>query len=139
MASMKKTENKGVWELENDKKEYRSRLDIIAAILRASMGGATKTRLMYTAYLSYKQRELYVSWMEDKKLLERTHNIYMLSESGRVFLSTYEKLTKQLDNLIPREREAKTRSSSRAADRSKRNEQSNSSSTTSSKSTPRLS
>ncbi len=130
MVSLKKTNDKGVWELETDKKEYRSRLDIIAAILRASMGGATKTRLMYTAYLSYKQRELYVSWMEDKKLLERTHNVYMLSKSGQEFLNTYEKLTKQLDNLIPRDKDAKTGSSGRAARRLKRNEQSDASSTT---------
>jgi predicted transcriptional regulator len=103
--------------LENGKKEYRSRLDITAAILRASMGGSTKTRLMYSAFLSYKQCDHYLSWMTDKKLLELTDSIYMISENGRQFLSTYEKLTKQLDRLIPRDSDVNTQGKSRAAHR----------------------
>jgi len=59
---------------------------------------------MYSAFLSYAQRENYVSWLVEKKLLERSRDIYLLSDKGSEFLSTYEKLTKQLDSLIPREK-----------------------------------
>ncbi|WP_323444712.1 winged helix-turn-helix domain-containing protein [Candidatus Nitrososphaera gargensis] len=33
--------------------KYRSRTEITAQILEAACGGATKTRIMYKAYLSY--------------------------------------------------------------------------------------
>jgi predicted transcriptional regulator len=39
--------------------KYRSRTDIVAMILDAANGGATKTKIMYKAYLSYAQLEEY--------------------------------------------------------------------------------
>ena len=91
----------------NERKEYRSRLDIIAAVLRASMGGATKTRLMNSAFLSFKQADHYLSSMVDNELLELNDKIYLLSRNGQKFLNTYERLTKRLDDLIPREQHQK--------------------------------
>jgi len=43
--------------------KYRSRTDIIAMILQAVINGATKTRIMYGAYLSYAQVKEYLSFM----------------------------------------------------------------------------
>jgi predicted transcriptional regulator len=39
--------------------KYRNRTDIIAMILQAAMKGATKTRLIHSAYLSYAQVLVY--------------------------------------------------------------------------------
>ena len=42
--------------------KYRSRTEIVAMILEAANGGATKTKIMYNAYLSYNQvRNFYLS------------------------------------------------------------------------------
>jgi predicted transcriptional regulator len=35
--------------------KYRSRTEIVAMILEAANGGATKTKIMYRAFLSYEQ------------------------------------------------------------------------------------
>jgi len=35
--------------------KYRSRTDIVGLILEAANGGATKTKIMYKAFLSYAQ------------------------------------------------------------------------------------
>lgn len=36
-------------------KKYRSRTEIVAMILDSANGGDTKTKIMYSAYLSYNQ------------------------------------------------------------------------------------
>ena len=40
--------------------KYRSRTDIVSQILEAANGGATKTKIMYEAYLSYAQPKEYL-------------------------------------------------------------------------------
>ena len=40
--------------------KYRSRTEIVAMILEAANGGATKTRIMYKAFLSYAQLREYL-------------------------------------------------------------------------------
>jgi predicted transcriptional regulator len=75
--------------------KYRSRTDIIAMILQASMKGATKTRLMYSAYLSYAQIQEYLQYLTDRGLLnfeERTH-AYTLTEQGLHFLRVYDEIS----------------------------------------------
>ena len=41
--------------------KYRSRTEIVAMILEAANGGATKTKIMYKAFLSYAQLKEYLS------------------------------------------------------------------------------
>ena len=41
--------------------KYRSRTEIVSMILEAANGGATKTRIMYKAFLSYAQLKEYLS------------------------------------------------------------------------------
>jgi len=74
--------------------KYRSRMDIISNILHASMSGATKTRLMYDAYLSYYQLREYLVLMQEMGLLiyNGSSGIYRLSEKGMNFLNTYEEI-----------------------------------------------
>src|SRR5437899_8622010 len=72
--------------------KYRSRTDIIAMILQAAMNGATKTRIMYSAYLSYAQLKEYLSFMIEKDLIryEEGSQLYKLTQKGVQLLHVYE-------------------------------------------------
>ncbi len=72
--------------------KYRSRTDIIAMILRAAMNGATKTRIMYGAYLSYAQVKEYLGFLIEKNLIsyEEGAGLYRVTENGMRLLRTYE-------------------------------------------------
>jgi predicted transcriptional regulator len=72
--------------------KYRSRTDIIAMILRAATNGATKTRIMYGAYLSYAQVKEYLSFLIEKNLIlyEEGTGLYKLTENGMKLLRVYE-------------------------------------------------
>ena len=72
--------------------KYRSRTDIIAAILKISTGGATKTRIMYGAFLSYAQIKEYLAFLQEKGLLWREEGtqLYKLTQRGMEFLHQYE-------------------------------------------------
>lgn len=72
--------------------KYRSRTDIIAMILQAAASGATKTRIMYSAYLSYAQVKEYLSFLIERDLIryEEGSSLYKLSERGMQLLQAYE-------------------------------------------------
>jgi predicted transcriptional regulator len=82
--------------------KYRSRTDIIAMILQAAMNGATKTRLMYSAYLSYAQVQEYIHFLMERRLIsfEEESQEYKLSEQGLRFLRVYDEISDivSLDN-----------------------------------------
>ena len=61
----------------------RSRTDIVGSILEAANGGATKTKIMYKAFLSYAQLKEYLTVLLENGLLEY--------EEGRQFFRTTEK------------------------------------------------
>ena len=63
--------------------KYRSRTDIVGLILEAANGGATKTKIMYKAFLSYAQLKEYLTTLLENRLLDY--------EEGRQFLRTTEK------------------------------------------------
>ena len=48
----------------------RSRTEIVSNILDAANGGATKTKIMYTAFLSYNQLKEYLSILIENNLIE---------------------------------------------------------------------
>ena len=50
--------------------KYRSRTEIVGNILDAANGGATKTKIMYTAFLSYNQLKDYISMLIENNLIE---------------------------------------------------------------------
>ena len=50
--------------------KYRSRTEIVAMILEAANGGATKTKIMYKAFLSYAQLKEYLSVLTENNLIE---------------------------------------------------------------------
>jgi len=71
--------------------KYRSRTDIIGMILQAAMNGATKTRIMYNAFLSYAQLKEYLAFLEEKGLIRNDgFGIYMPTQKGHELLRKYE-------------------------------------------------
>ena len=64
--------------------KYRSRTDITGLILEAANGGATKTKIMYKAYLSFAQLKEYLSMLIEKELIEYEEGLarYRTTEKG---------------------------------------------------------
>ena len=50
--------------------KYRSRTEIVGTILEAANGRATKTKIMYKAFLSYGQLKEYLSVLIENNLIE---------------------------------------------------------------------
>jgi predicted transcriptional regulator len=71
--------------------KYRSRTEIVAMILEAANGGATKTRIMYKAFLSYAQLREYLSVLIENNLLEYLEGsqTYKTTEKGFNFLKMH--------------------------------------------------
>ena len=62
--------------------KYRSRSDIVGLLLEAANGGgATKTKLMYKAYLSYNQLREYLTFLVENGLIEYELGQYFCNES----------------------------------------------------------
>ncbi|MGC1931596.1 MAG: winged helix-turn-helix domain-containing protein [Candidatus Nitrosopolaris sp.] len=78
----------------------RSRLDVIASILRVvSAREASKTRIMYGAYVSYAQIREYMPSMLENSLLTTTNeqqSLYKIREKGMRFLELYEGLNEMI-------------------------------------------
>jgi len=75
--------------------KYRSRTEIVAMILQASRTGATKTKIMYKAYLSYTQVKEYLKFLHDNNLIryEEGSQIYRVTEKGRHFMQAYDEIS----------------------------------------------
>jgi predicted transcriptional regulator len=50
--------------------KYRSKSDMIGLILEAANGGATKTKIMYSAFLSFEQLKQYLAYLLERGLIE---------------------------------------------------------------------
>ncbi len=69
----------------------RSRTEIVSHILESANGGATKTKIMYTAFLSYVQLNEYLSILIENNLLEYldgTHK-FKTTDKGLFFLKIH--------------------------------------------------
>jgi predicted transcriptional regulator len=78
---------------------YRSRTDIISGILDVANGGsATRTKIMYKAYLSYNQLKEYLMLLTENKLLsyDAYSQTYRTTEKGLRFLD----ISNQMDDMI---------------------------------------
>jgi predicted transcriptional regulator len=75
--------------------KYRGRTEIAAMILQAASTGATKTKIMYKAYLSYAQVKEYTKFLEDNNLIkyEVGSQVYKITEKGRRFLHAYDEIS----------------------------------------------
>ena len=70
--------------------KYRSRTEIVSMILEAANGGATKTKIMYKAFLSYNQLKEYLSVLIENNLIE------YLRELKLIKLQKKDKLSKDI-------------------------------------------
>ena len=68
-------------------------------MLRSIRSGATKTHIMYRAYMSYSQLKEYLKLMEERQLIkyEPESQLYVLTEKGLKFMNVYEKI----NELVP--------------------------------------
>jgi predicted transcriptional regulator len=71
--------------------KYRSRTDIVGLILEAANGGATKTKIMYKAFLSYAQLKEYLTVLLQNDLLEYDDEtqLFRTTEKGLRLLQMY--------------------------------------------------
>jgi predicted transcriptional regulator len=73
----------------------RDRLSLIAAILQASNGGATKTRIMLNANLSFKLLEKYLYTSIRLGFIQQIESHYTLTVKGREFFNEYKNLNQE--------------------------------------------
>jgi predicted transcriptional regulator len=71
--------------------KYRSRTDIVGLILEAANGGATKTKIMYKAFLSYAQLKEYLTVLLQNEVLEYEDEtqLFRTTEKGLRLLQMY--------------------------------------------------
>ena len=82
--------------------KYRSRTEIVSMILEAANGGATKTRIMYKAFLSYAQLREYLSVLIENNLLEYLEGTqtYKTTEKGFNLLRMHNEIGELLQTPI---------------------------------------
>ncbi|HEX7256488.1 MAG TPA: winged helix-turn-helix domain-containing protein [Nitrososphaeraceae archaeon] len=80
----------------------RSRTEIVSDILNSANGGATKSKIMYKAFLSYGQLKEYLSVLIENNLIEYLDGtqIYKTTEKGLYFLKKCEELQELLPTTI---------------------------------------
>ena len=80
----------------------RSRTEIVSNILDTANGGATKTKIMYIAFLSYGQLREYLSILIEHNLLEYIEGTqtYKTTEKGINFLKIYSEIGELLQTSI---------------------------------------
>jgi predicted transcriptional regulator len=78
--------------------KYRSRSEIISMILQAANNGATKTRIMYGAYLSYAQLKEYLEFLQQRELLtyEQGTQLYKLTQKGMHYLRAFDEINSMI-------------------------------------------
>jgi predicted transcriptional regulator len=78
--------------------KYRSRTELTSNILEAANGGATKTKIMYRAFLSYAQLKEYLAMLTQNGLI--AHDVeaemYRTTSNGIKFIER----SRQLDVLL---------------------------------------
>jgi predicted transcriptional regulator len=78
--------------------KYRSRSDIIGLLLNAANGGrATKTKLMYSAFISFNQLREYLSLLVENGLIqyEQGMHTYRTTEKGMRLLNIQNKIDEE--------------------------------------------
>jgi predicted transcriptional regulator len=76
----------------------RSRTEIVGNILDSANGGATKTKIMYKAFLSYGQLKEYLSILIENNLIEFLDGtqIFKTTEKGLNYLKKHNEMEELL-------------------------------------------
>jgi predicted transcriptional regulator len=74
--------------------KYRSRTEIVAMILDSTNGGATKTKMMYKAFLSFHQLKEYLFVLIENDLIEYLNGTqtFRTTEKGLKFLKMHNEI-----------------------------------------------
>jgi predicted transcriptional regulator len=74
--------------------KYRSRTEIVGNILEAANGKATKTKIMYKAFLSYVQLKEYLSVLTENNLIEYLDGTqtFQTTEKGLNYLKMHNEI-----------------------------------------------
>lgn len=69
-------------------------------ILESVRNGATKTKIMYKAYLSYTLVKQYITFLQENELLryEKLTKQYRITEKGIKFLHSYDQILELLSS-----------------------------------------
>jgi len=86
--------------------KYRRKTEIVAMILEDANGGATKTKIMYKAFLSYAQLREYLSVLIENNLLEYLEGsqTYKTTEKGLNFLKMHNEIGELLQTTTKEEK-----------------------------------
>jgi len=81
----------------NNKRRYRSRIQIVADILEIARSGSRKTRIMYLGNLSFEVLQKYLDMLVNLGLIKfesEDDRTYVATERGRQFLEDFHELEK---------------------------------------------
>jgi predicted transcriptional regulator len=83
----------------------RSRTELVSMILETANGGATKTKIMYNAFLSYNQLKDYLSILIHNNLLEYLEGTrtFKTTEKGLNLLKIHNEMAELLHTTIKNE------------------------------------
>ena len=81
-------------------RSHRSQIDIVADVLRETVGGAKKTQIMYGCNLSFRQLQIYLSLLLERGLLRkvseeekgRDPRFFKATSKGKNLLRAYDRL-----------------------------------------------
>ncbi|HEU4823488.1 MAG TPA: winged helix-turn-helix domain-containing protein [Nitrososphaeraceae archaeon] len=80
---------------------YRNRTEILSQILEtANGGGATKTKIMYKAYLRYDKLQEYLTVLTESDLLhyDNESHTFKTTEHGLSFIEAYNQIDKLMNS-----------------------------------------
>jgi predicted transcriptional regulator len=82
--------------------KYRGRTEIVSSILDATNRGATKTKIMYSAFLSYNQLKDYLSILIENNLIEYLEGTqtFKTTEKGLNFLKMHNEIGELLHTAV---------------------------------------
>ena len=85
--------------------KYRGRTEIVATMLEAANGRATKTKIMYSAFLSYNQLKDYLSVLIENNLIEYLDGTreFKTTEKGLNFLKMHNAIGELLHTTIEKD------------------------------------
>jgi predicted transcriptional regulator len=77
-----------------DTVKHRNSTEIIDSLLKSIGSGATKTHIMYGAYLSYTQLQEYLTLLQDTGLIrfDQKSGVFILTERATDFMTAYEEI-----------------------------------------------
>ena len=88
--------------------KYRGRTEIVATMLEAANGRATKTKIMYSAFLSYNQLKDYLSILIENNLIEYLEGTrkFKTTEKGLNLLKMHNEMAELLHPRIENDDES---------------------------------